>query len=162
LSRDRVPVSGVTAARPSRWEVAAFPEFGDAQPHRAGARLPGTVAVAVAVVNPLGAALAIGGTGQPSTSSSIRRWAVKPIISRSRSASELFSRFQNHLVGHCWTLGTVAWFSDQTLPMIRDGTATRSLVPALWGALARSLLRRGIPPTRDVTCAARYPRKPDT
>jgi hypothetical protein len=28
----------------------------------------------------------------PSTSNSIRRWAVKPIISRSRSASELFSR----------------------------------------------------------------------
>jgi hypothetical protein len=28
----------------------------------------------------------------PSTSSSIKRWAVKPIISRNRSASELFSK----------------------------------------------------------------------
>src|SRR5205823_978721 len=27
----------------------------------------------------------------------------------------------HHLVGHRWILGSVAWFSDQTLPMIRDG-----------------------------------------
>src|SRR4029077_13668100 len=26
----------------------------------------------------------------------------------------------HHLVGHRWILGSVAWFSDQTLPMIRD------------------------------------------
>jgi hypothetical protein len=53
-------------------EVAAFPELGDAQPHRAGARLPGTVAVAVAVVDPLGAALEDPGpAGFPSVSSAV-------------------------------------------------------------------------------------------
>lgn len=40
-------------------EVAALPELGDPQLDRAGARLP--VAVAVAVGDPLGAALAVGG-----------------------------------------------------------------------------------------------------
>jgi hypothetical protein len=44
-------------------EVAAFAQLGDAQLHRAGARLPQPVAVAVALGQSLGALLAIAGAG---------------------------------------------------------------------------------------------------
>src|SRR5438876_2623286 len=46
-------------------KVAAFAQLGDAQLHRAGARLPRPVAVAVALGDPLRTALAMGRAGQP-------------------------------------------------------------------------------------------------
>src|SRR5439155_4331369 len=49
-------------------------------------------------------------------------WAVKPIISRNRSASELFSRSVRRVMISSVIVGSSVrlWFSDQTLPMIRD------------------------------------------
>ena len=53
----------------------------------------------------------------------------------------------HHLVGHRWILGSVAWFSDQTLPMIRDDhRKPLAHYGAIKGALARGLLRRVTPP----------------
>lgn len=72
-------------------EVAAAPRLGNAQLDGAGADLPVTLAVAVAPVDALRAPLAVPGAGQPGDSNSISRCAVNPIVSRSRSASELFS-----------------------------------------------------------------------
>jgi hypothetical protein len=51
-----------------------------------------SVAVAVTVGDPFATALAMGRAGQLLHLQLHRRWAVKPIISRRRSASELFSR----------------------------------------------------------------------
>ena len=45
-------------------EVGALPQLGDAQLDRAGAGLPVPIAIAVALRQPLGALLAIGGAGQ--------------------------------------------------------------------------------------------------
>ena len=57
-----------------------------------GPGIPGPIAVAVAVVDPLRRPLAMLGAGRGRTPPTpCRRWAEKPIISRSRSASELFS-----------------------------------------------------------------------
>ena len=61
---------------------------------RAGPGLP--IAVAVAVGDTIRRALAVS---RPSTSSAISRSAVKPIISRSRSASELRAQ-GHHVLGH--------------------------------------------------------------
>jgi hypothetical protein len=44
-------------------EVAALAQLGDAQFHRAGARLPQSVAVAVALNKPRGALLTVAGAG---------------------------------------------------------------------------------------------------
>jgi hypothetical protein len=53
----------------------------------------------------------------------------------------------HHLVGHRWILGSVAWFSDQTLPMIRDDhRKPLAHYGAIKSALARGLLRRVTPP----------------
>jgi hypothetical protein len=73
------------------WEVAALPELRNAQLHRARARLPQPIAKAVAVIEPIGMALAMRRPVKPSTSNAISRCAAKPIISRRSSASELFS-----------------------------------------------------------------------
>ena len=49
----------------------------------------------------------------------------------------------HHLVGHRWILGSVAWFSDQTLPMICDDhRKPLAHYGAIKGALACGLLRR--------------------
>jgi hypothetical protein len=72
-------------------EVGALAQLGDAQFDRTSASLPDPVAVAVTLGQTLGGLLAIGPPVCPSTSSSIRRWAAKPIISRNRSASGVFS-----------------------------------------------------------------------
>jgi hypothetical protein len=53
----------------------------------------------------------------------------------------------HHLVGHRWILSSVAWFSDQTLPMIRDDhRKPLARYRARESALARGLLRRVTPP----------------
>ena len=46
-------------------EVASSSELGDAPLDRAGARLPVALAIAVALGDPIGAALAVPGAGQP-------------------------------------------------------------------------------------------------
>jgi len=69
--------------------LASLAQLRDAQLDGARARLPQAIAIAVAVVDPRGTALAM--PGAVSTSSFSRRRAAKPTISRSRSASELFS-----------------------------------------------------------------------
>jgi hypothetical protein len=79
-------------------EVAALAQLGDAQFDRAGAGFPDPVAVAVTLGDPLGAALAMGAPVKLSTSSAISRSAAKPIISRSSSASELFSSSVRRLI----------------------------------------------------------------
>jgi hypothetical protein len=73
-------------------EVAAMPQLRDAQFDRTRAGLPVAVTVAVALVAPLRAALAVPAPHRASLSNSIRRWAAKPIISRRNVASEPFSR----------------------------------------------------------------------
>ena len=73
-------------------EVAALAQLRDAQLDRPGAGLPVAVAVPVAMVDAIGAAFAVAAPVRPSTSSSISRCAAKPIISRSRSVSEHFSK----------------------------------------------------------------------
>jgi hypothetical protein len=69
--------------------------------HTAGAGLPDAVAVAIAMGQAALALLAVSRPRQASTSSSISRWTAKPIISRNRSASGVFStkRPQVHPVG---------------------------------------------------------------
>ena len=102
-------------------EVAALAQLGDAQLDRAGACLPQPVPVAVALVDPLRAALAMGGAGQPldlqlhqALGSEADHFAQKIGV------GALFQKRAkgHHLVSHRWILGSVAWFSD--LPMIRD------------------------------------------
>src|SRR6478752_1244451 len=104
-------------------EVAALAQLGDAQLYGAGACRPQPVPVAVALVDPLRAALAMGGAGQPldlqlhqALGSEADHFAQKIGV------GALFQKRAkgHHLVGHRWILGSVAWFSDQTLPMIRD------------------------------------------
>ncbi|ANN60864.1 hypothetical protein A9174_31985 [Mesorhizobium loti NZP2037] len=73
------------------WGVGAFPELRDAQFDGAGARLPVPVAVAIALGEPQRILLAIGAPVAAPTSSSISRSATKPIISRKRSESGVFS-----------------------------------------------------------------------
>ena len=54
---------------------------------------------------------------------------------------------RHHLVGHRWILGSVAWFSDQTLPAIRNNhRKALARYDAIRSALARGLLRRVTPP----------------
>ena len=72
-------------------KVAALAQLRDAQLHRAGARLPVPVAIAVALGEPIGDALACAAPVLAPTSSSISRSAAKPIISRRMSASGVFS-----------------------------------------------------------------------
>src|SRR5207248_11512313 len=58
-----------------------------------------------------------------STSNSIRRCAANPTISRSKSASELFSSSVRRLIISSVIVGSlvlVERFGDQTLPKIRD------------------------------------------
>src|ERR1700731_4887757 len=81
-------------------EVAALAQLWDAQLDRPGAGLPDPVSVAIAVIDAVRAALAVRGTGQPpgQARGSIRRCAAKPTISRSKSASELFSSSVRRLI----------------------------------------------------------------
>src|SRR6476660_3069689 len=116
-------MKAATTRRPWRPAVAALAQLGDAQLYCAGACLPQPVPVAVALVDPLRAALAMGGAGQPldlqlhqALGSEADHFAQKIGV------GALFQKRAkgHHLVGHRWILGSVAWFSDQTLPMIRD------------------------------------------
>src|SRR5580692_12971472 len=112
--------------------------------------LPQPVPVAVALVDPLRAALAMGGAGQPldlqlhqALGSEADHFAQKIGV------GALFQKRAkgHHLVGHRWILGSVAWFSDQTLPMVRDDhRKPLAHYGAIKGALARGLLRRVTPP----------------
>ena len=72
-------------------EVGALAQLGDAQLDRAGPRLPVAVAIAVALGEPLGRALAMRRAGLAPTSISISRSAAKAIMSRRISASGAFS-----------------------------------------------------------------------
>jgi hypothetical protein len=93
---------------------------GDAQLHRAGTCLPQAVPVAVALVHPFRAALAVGSADRSSTSNSISRRAVKPILAKDRrrssfpEASEASSSRRSSV------------HSDQTLPVFRDEHRKRS------------------------------------
>ena len=105
-------------------EVAAFAQLGDAQLHRAGARLPRPVAVAVALRDPLRTALAMGRAGQPLDLQLHQALGGEADhLAQQVGVGTLFQKGTkvHHLIGHRWILGSVAWFSDQTLPMIRDG-----------------------------------------
>ena|SRR5947207_14158173 len=73
-------------------EIAAFAKLRNAQLDSTRAGLPVAVAEAVAVVETLAGAFAMRRTAQASVSRAISRCAAKPIISRSRLASEDFSR----------------------------------------------------------------------
>jgi hypothetical protein len=73
-----------------RREVASFAQHRQAQRNRAGARLPYAIAVAVALVRPLGGS-AFAARRRPSTPSSISRWHTNWIISGSTSSPERFS-----------------------------------------------------------------------
>src|SRR3954467_9379592 len=83
-----------------------------------------------------------------STSSSIRRWAVKPIISRNRSASELFSRSVRRFIISSVIVGPrfgclvqrpnpTGIRDDRRKPLARYGAPGR--------ALTRDLLYRATP-----------------
>ena len=91
-------------------EVAALAQLRDTQLDGAGAGLPIAVAIAVALGEPVGrCARRAPAPVRLSTSSSIRRCAAKPIISRRRSVSELFSSRARRFilsVGHRWVLGS--------------------------------------------------------
>lgn len=85
------PTRGHAARFEEARKVGTLPELRDAQFDRAGPRLPIALAVAVALSEPQRGLLAIAGAGGRAPSSSISRSAAKPIISRSRSASGVFS-----------------------------------------------------------------------
>ena len=64
-----------------------------------GPGLPVPLAIAVALCTPFRALLAVAGAGEsPSTSSSISRWAAKPIISRRRSVSGLLHEVRRFII----------------------------------------------------------------
>jgi hypothetical protein len=73
-------------------KVRALAQLGHAQFERSGTGLPGAVTIAVALGQPFRGLLPVRRAPvSPSTSSSIKRWAAKPIISRRRSAAGVFS-----------------------------------------------------------------------
>ena len=104
-------------------EVAAFPQLGNAQLHRAGTRLPQPIAIAIALGDPLRTALAMGGTGHAFDLKGHQALGGEANhLPQQIGVGTLFQKRAkaHHLVGHRWILSSVAWFSDQTLPMIRD------------------------------------------
>jgi hypothetical protein len=97
-------------------EVAAAAQLGDAQLDRAGPRLPVAIAIAVAVVRPLGAALAVRGAGeatdlelhQPLRGEAdhlAQEIGVRALLQQRAKA--------HHLIGHRRVLGSRCRFSDQ-------------------------------------------------
>src|SRR5260370_20290030 len=68
--------------------------------------------------------LAMGGTGQPFDLQLHQALGGKADhFAQQVGVGALFQKSAkvHHLVGHRWILGSVAWFSDQALPVIRDG-----------------------------------------
>jgi hypothetical protein len=99
---------------------AADLALGDTSHAHAGARLTG----AVALGNPLRAALAMGGPGQALDLQLHQALGGEADhLAQQIGVGALFQKRAkgHHLIGHRWILGSVAWFSDQTLPMVRDG-----------------------------------------
>ena len=91
-------------------EVAALAQLRDAQLDRAGARLPDPVAIAVALVDPLGAALAMGGAGQPLDLQLHQALGGEAdhLAQQIGVGALLQQRAKvHHLVGHRWVLGSV-------------------------------------------------------
>ena len=104
------------------WEVAALPQFWDMPFDRAGPGLPAVLAIAVALVGPVGLRTPGGAPVRASTSMSISRWAVKPIISRRKSASVVFSSRSWRFMDSAVILGSLVGVDvrNQTCPKIRD------------------------------------------
>jgi len=102
-------LSQATRLQESR-EIAAFPQLGDAQLHRAGAGLPQPVAVTVAMGNPLRTALAMGGAGQPLDLQLHQALGGEADhLAQEIGVGALFQKGtkSHHLVGHRWILGSV-------------------------------------------------------
>ena len=105
LDHRRQRLLGHAAGFEERGEEGARPELRDAQFDGPGAGLPVPVAIAVALSLTQRVLLAIAGAGGRAhlqlaapTSSSVSRSAAKPIISRSRSASGVFSTNVRRLI----------------------------------------------------------------
>jgi hypothetical protein len=121
-------------------EVAALPQFGDVQLYRPGPRLPQPVALAVALDKSLGALFPIAGAGLALDLQLHQALAEKPIISRSKTASELFSRSVRRFMISSVIGGSSneVVCRNPTLPANhRWPTASRSFATAL--LMARSL-----------------------
>jgi hypothetical protein len=103
-------------------EVGTLPEPRDAQLDRAGARLPVPVAVAIALGRPERRLLAPGGAGRGTNSISISFSAAKPIISRRRSASGVFSTSVRRFIMSSVIAvpSRKVGFDNQTLPESAD------------------------------------------
>src|SRR5207237_8704596 len=101
-------------------KIAPLAQLRYAQLDRACAGLPVAIAVSIAVVDPLGAAFAMPAPVSLSTSSAIRRCAAKPIISRSKSTSELFSKSARRLIISVVIVGSSVRLKgfNQTLPKL--------------------------------------------
>ena len=115
--------------------------------------------VMTAGMSPLRTALAMGRAGQPLDLQLHQALGGEADhLAQQVGVGTLFQKGTkvHHLIGHRWILGSVAWFSDQTLPMIRDGhrkplaryraTGARSLAACsaeLHHQLGRDLDRQG-------------------
>src|SRR4029077_17736840 len=116
-------------------EVAALAQLGDAQLDRPGAGLPNPVAIAIAVIDALGAAFAMRGTGQAFDFQlhQALRGKLHHLAQQIGVRTLLQQRAKaHHLVGHRWVLGS------------REGLATKpyrrsAMTPAVdkWRAAAR-------------------------
>ena len=101
-------------------EVAPPPELGDPELDGARPGLPVPLAIPVPLHQAVRGALPVGGSCYLPTSSSISRWAAKPIISRRKVASADFSsRPRRAIVSSVIVVGPrsgVVGLSNPTLP----------------------------------------------
>src|SRR5512133_1111693 len=132
-------------------EVGALPQLRDAPFHRSGPRLPATVAVAVAVDEPLGGLLAPAGAGQPLHLQLHQAMGGKAdhLAQKVGVGGLLYQCAQrHHVVGHRSVLGSGRGFANPTLyrrSTMTGREAARSLRPYLRARFARGLLRRATP-----------------
>src|SRR5512132_420993 len=132
-------------------EVGALPQLRDAQFHRSGPRLPATVAVAVALDEPLGGLLAPAGAGQPLHLQLHQAMGGKAdhLAQKVGVGGLLYQCAQrHHVVGHRSVLGSGRGFANPTLyrrSTMTGREAARSLRRYLRARFARGLLRRATP-----------------
>src|SRR5512144_2050348 len=117
-------------------EVGALPQLRDAQFHRSGPRLPATVAVAVALDEPLGGLLAPAGAGQPLHLQLHQAMGGKAdhLAQKVGVGGLLYQCAQgHHVVGHRSVLGSGRGFANPTL--YRRSTMTAAKPLARYGAI---------------------------